>query len=41
LYDIVALQCFQPPSGAACALTGPAKVEDEERNGEGGKDHPG
>jgi len=41
LYDIVALQCFQLPSGTPSALTGSAKVKNEERNGEGGKDHPG
>ena len=33
---IVALQCCQSPSGTPSALTGPTKVKNEERNGEGG-----
>jgi hypothetical protein len=38
---MMSFQMLQPRGRAPYALTGSAKVKNEERNGEGGKDHPG
>jgi hypothetical protein len=40
LHCIVALQCFQPPSGAPSALTRTAKIDNKQCDGEGGKRRP-